>query len=213
MAVNGKTLRTDFVRFPKKDVSQLKKRFQKKYLSVIATFVSVCLFAFIVPLFFFLNQNYEIFLGLAYKNSPDLIEHLLQEKLWMQKYLVIAFITAMVFTLLFTRGLTQRIIGPLLVLQAHIKTLTRGNWAENDLKVRDDDEFHELIKNYNYFCSSLKRATKHEIEILEEYYSLKPDPRLLELIDKKYEQIGEVKSAPIDFSAKSEPSHDSRHVS
>lgn len=171
----------------------INKTFQLKYTSYLVT--SALLSALIVggPTYYFLNQNYNIFLNLAYATSPDIVHHLVQEKTWITGFFLFSLMTLVVFHVYFGVRLTFRMVGPILALRRHMEMVTKGNLYQRPLIVREDDEFHDLIKNYNYLYKTLRAQNSFDIKKLESLkYNLK-DPEsirtLNEIIDEKNAQI------------------------
>ncbi len=62
--------------------------------------------------------------------------------------------------------MTARLIGPIVVLQTHMRGLIRGNLSQEQLRIREHDEYHPLIETYNYFYSSLQTQTSQDLERL-----------------------------------------------
>lgn len=216
MWINKRSPRTDFVRFSPKESRPIQKQFQWKYTVTIAAFVFTGIAASVAPLVYFFNENYDIFVKLAYDHTPDLVAHLEQERQWLNSYILTAAITSIAFCAVFSMHVTGRIIGPLLVLQAHIKALIRGNWSIREVNIREKDEFRDLIASYNYLYYCLRQLTREDIEKLQ---SLSVDAQnrgahntWKKMIADKAEQIG-YEAAPTDPFSKPSPSRDSRHAS
>ncbi len=121
----------------------------------------------VVPIYFLLNQNYQIFYALASKEAPSLLQSLEREQSWINTILCATLLGLAVFFTLLGLRITNRIIGPLRVLRNHIKQLCRGNFHQNPIKVRTHDEFQELIEAYNYFYNSFRQNLKRDIELLQ----------------------------------------------
>ncbi len=171
----------------------INKTFQLKYTSYLVT--SALLSAIIVggPTYYFLNQNYNIFLNLAYATSPDIVQHLVQEKTWITGFFIFSLMTLVVFHVYFGVRLTFRMVGPILALRRHMDMVTKGHLYQRPLNVREDDEFHELIQNYNYLYKTLRAQNSFDIKKLESLRYYLKDPVSLktldEIIDEKNSQI------------------------
>ena len=54
-----------------------------------------------------------------------------------------------------------------MVLQNHIQKTSRGDFNSPQLKVRENDEFQDLIATYNYFYLLLRQKTIADLEKLK----------------------------------------------
>jgi hypothetical protein len=171
------------------------KDFQLKYTGYLVT--SALLSALIVggPTYYFLNQNYNIFLNLAYSISPDIVQHLIQEKAWITGFFIFSLMTLVVFHIYFGVRLTFRMVGPILALRKHIEMVTRGHLYQRPLHVRQDDEFHDLIQNYNYLYKTLRAQNSFDVKKLEGLKYFLKDPQsikiLEDIIEEKESQISD----------------------
>ncbi len=186
------------------------KTFQVKYTSYLV--FSALISAIIIggPSYYFLNQNYDIFIELAYAHSPELIQHLQTEQSWVNGFLVASFVSLMTFQIYFGLKLTFRMVGPLLALKRHIQQTTKGMLAHKPLKVRGSDEFHDVVENYNYLYKTLQSQATYDIKKLSKIKSGITDKECLSYIDQMIEE----KRAQInDSSSASEQDFDSRRAS
>jgi len=53
-----------------------------------------------------------------------------------------------------------------LVLQNHIQKVCRGDFSSSGLRVRETDEFQDLVSTYNYLYLSLKQKALKDIDTL-----------------------------------------------
>lgn len=186
------------------------RRFQVKYTGYL---VLSALFSAIIiggPSYFFLNQNYDIFIELAYAHSPELIQHLQTEQSWVNGFLVASLVSLMTFQIYFGLKLTFRMVGPLLALKRHIQQATKGVLSHKPLKVRGSDEFHDVIENYNYLYKTLQSQTVYDVKKLKKLKENVKDKEALKLIDQ---MIEEKMSQVSDSSSFSAPDFDSRRAS
>lgn len=191
--------------------------FQHKYARyfVLTLILPTLLFAF--PCLYFLNQNYEIFLRLAYDVRPELIEHLERERAVLMGLIAFMIVSASTFCYLLTLKLTSHIIGPIWSLERHMKQVTLGDWSSEDFRIRQNDEFQSLASSYSYMYRTLKVHTQKEIEALE---SLGLDPQdrnayvtIRNLIDTKKAQLGTKPTFTSSIAVETSASQDSRHAS
>lgn len=205
--------------FEARKTAFIDKDFQIKYTLLV---ISAAIFGMIfglLPIYYFLNQNYQIFVELAYEYSPELIRYLENERVWMNTFLFSIFSGLIVFFSVIGFKMTGRIAGPLHVLKNHIQQLSRGNWTLKSIKVRDNDEFQDLIEAYNYFYNSFVTNAERELELLQQF-SLSKDNldaynAWIELMMEKQEQLDKIPDLVhlSDYAAGDFESPDSRHVS
>jgi nitrogen fixation/metabolism regulation signal transduction histidine kinase len=125
------------------------------------------IFLTLVPIFYFINQNYKIFFELAYNYAPHLVKHLEQERSWINTTLIVVVTPLLIGLTYFGLRLSSKIVGPLKIMTYHLRLLSRGQWDAPNIKVRDDDEFQELIESYNYFYSSFQSQIEKDIQSLK----------------------------------------------
>ena len=178
--------------------------FQWKYTLFFASSVAMAFGISGGPVFYFLNQNYDFFAELAFNQAPDLVVQLEREKMWLLFIVSMAFAGSMTFCLIYGLRITSRMIGPLMVLRTHLKEIAKGRWSTPEIRIRDGDEFHELINTYNYFYRTLKAHTKNEITKLETLrspaWTAQQTQTWQELIAEKKSRILSTYDPAADFS-------------
>lgn len=145
----------------------LKKQFQTKYAIYLVGSLCSALLVAGVPVYYFLNQNYNLFTKLAINHAPELIQTFEIERAWIGRVLALTFLFSLLFYSYFALKWTSQIVGPLLVLQNHIQKATRGDLSSPQLKVRENDEFQDLVATYNYFYLLLRQKTLVDLEKLK----------------------------------------------
>jgi len=151
----------------------LKRQFQSKYSLYLMGSLLAALLVAGIPVYYFLNQNYRIFTELAINQAPELIQTLEMEQSWLVRVLVLTLLFSLLFFFYFGLKWTSRIVGPLLVLQSHMQKTSRGDFNSPQLKVRENDEFQDLIATYNYFYLLLRQKTIADLEKLKR---IEPNP-------------------------------------
>jgi len=173
----------------------INKDFQLKYTSYLVTSALLSALIVGVPNYYFLNKNYDIFLNLAYSMSPEIVHHLDQEKTWITGFFIFSLMTLVVFHVYFGVRLTFRMAGPIIALRKHMDLVTRGHLYQRTLHVRQDDEFHDLIQNYNYLYKTLRAQNSFDIKKLESLKYFLKEPQsikiLNEIIEEKESQIND----------------------
>jgi hypothetical protein len=143
------------------------RNFQIRYTFLLLGASILGLVVTFIPIYYFINQNYDIFISLAFDNSPQIIENLEREKSWVNLTLLSVFTGLFGFFSVLTFRMTARIIGPLKILRNHLIQISRGHFYIPSIKIRDTDEFHDLVESYNYFYLSFQRNLKRELELLK----------------------------------------------
>jgi hypothetical protein len=169
------------------------RKFQLRYTLYL---VGAVIFGMVLaggPTLYFLNHNYQLFINLAYDQSPDLLETLERERLFINGFLLSTSIGVVLFCFLIGFRMTSRIIGPVAVLERHLQKMSRGQWYHPVVKIRQADEFHQLIDAYNYFYLSLQHQVTCDVERLRQLTIDKEhrDARFLwsQMLDEKMQQI------------------------
>ncbi len=200
--------------FRRRKIRLINKSFQYRYTFYLLALIATALILFAGPIFYYLNQNYQLFMKLAYDTSPSLLIQLERESVVINSFLFISCITMLLGSLLLGIQVTAKLIGPLYVLEKHLLQLTKGNWSIHPVRTRHNDEFQELIGAYNYFYKSLQAQTQNEIKILKKL-SIDPNNREAyrlwqDLIKTKSQQL-DINSSDLDAAL--QPSPLSRHAS
>jgi hypothetical protein len=143
------------------------RRFQLRYTLLLIGASALGVLLASIPTFYFINQNYEIFSDLAYQHAPDLLSHLEQERRWINTTLLAIFVGLFTLFTLLGHKMTARIVGPIKILQNHLHKVSRGYWFIRPIRIRDDDEFQDLIDSYNYFYASLRVEARDDLEKLK----------------------------------------------
>ena len=123
----------------RKKTTFIDRDFQIKYTLLLLGSSTLGMILIILPTYFFINQNYAIFVDLAYSHSPELLEYLERERVWINTILFGVFSGLIVFFSILGYKFTARIVGPLKVLRNHLKQISRGHWYLPSIRVRESD--------------------------------------------------------------------------
>jgi hypothetical protein len=188
----------------------INRHFQLKYTWYLVT--SAIMSALLVggPIYYFLNQNYDIFLNMAYALSPEIVTHLIQEKRWFTGFFIFSILILIVFHFYYGIQLTFRMVGPIMALKHHMNMVTKGHLYQNPLHIRQHDEFHDLIVKYNYLYKTLRAQSAFDIKKLENIKFKTQNPEAAKLIE---DMIAEKSSQISDPAVRLEPNIDSHHAS
>lgn len=145
----------------------LHRTFQYKYTWYIITAVAGGTLLFLLPAFYFISQNYDLFKTLAYEYQPGIVSHLERELLWLKVFMFLGF--AIISLTAFGLGvrMTKTLISPLIRLEKHMRQLMLGNWYISNIKHSSEDDFRDITMTYDYFHRSLRANTESELKLLE----------------------------------------------
>lgn len=184
----------DFVSRKQKSIHLLYKGFQFKYSLYLLAAVAGSVAIFMLPTWYFINQNYEIFQHLAYDIQPQLLEHLDREKTWILFLFLFAEVSTIGFSAWIGLRITTALVGPIWSLERHMKKVTLGDWSAEDFRIRATDDFRSLANTYSYLYRSIRAQTESEIKMLEK---MVVDPKDVEnystwkaLLTSKKQQLG-----------------------
>lgn len=168
--------------YSRRSTSYVDRDFQLKYTKYILTVAIVSAAAFLLPSFLLANQNYDIFLDLADLLNPDLAHYIAKERWTLNLVFAATFVANIVFWFVFSKKMTAKIAGPAKILRNHIRLFSRGDFTLPPVRLRDDDEFKELISAYNYLFTLLQVQNQRELEELKKIQAAISNPLALDLI-------------------------------
>ena len=150
--------------YSRRSSSYVDRDFQERITRYLIGLSAISSLLFLLPALYFTNQNYSIFVDLADLNNPALSNYLFRERVGINVIFIVAFLTQAVFWYFFTKKMTEKIAAPAKVLRNHIRIASRGDFSLLPVKIREGDEFKDLINSYNYFYKLLQSQYLREIE-------------------------------------------------
>ncbi len=156
-----------------------------RYLIGLSTLSSVL---FLLPALYFTNQNYSLFLDFADISSPQLAPYLMRERVGLNVIFILAFLVQVVFWYVFTKKMTEKIAAPAKVLRNHLRIASRGDFSLAPVRIREGDEFKDLINSYNYFYKLLQSQYLRELEDLKRIKAGETNPASLKILDQLIEE-------------------------
>lgn len=154
----------------------LNKAFQYKYSWYLVTAVAGATLMFLVPAYYFISQNYQIFSSLAYETSPGLVKHLDRELIWLKCFMAVSFFSITGISMFLCMRMTKNLVNPLILMEKHMRQLMLGQWHIADFKMTEDDDFRDLSMTYDYFYRALRANTEIELKLIEKL-SIDPQNR------------------------------------
>jgi hypothetical protein len=152
----------------------LNKAFQYKYSWYMVTAVVGGSLLFLIPALYFVSQNYNLFVSLAFDTRPGLVQHLEREMTWLTVFLAASFVIMTFTSLFFSIRMTRNLLAPLISMEKHMHKLMLGQWNTPDFKIPEEDDFRDLSMTYDYLYRSLKVGAETELKLLEK---LSVDPQ------------------------------------
>jgi hypothetical protein len=154
----------------------LKRRFPKwetSHHSVYSFLLSISVSVLLIssPFIYLANQNFRFFQNLSMEKSPSLLTHLEREQLWFNVLTGFLLIALCIANWWFASKLVRNFRSQVRAFDRHLKHLIRGEWSIPSLRVRENDDFKDLVDQYGYFYKSLQAMTKAEIQLLEKMRS------------------------------------------
>ncbi len=202
----------------------LQLRFIRRIITVI---MGASLLAF-VPALYFINENLNFIRNMLVDVAPDMIRYVEREQVFVNISIVSLFLAQVVFLSIYVRKMSAQIVAPIKKLTLHFRDLSMGKLHADEIHIREEDEFQDLINTYNYFYYCIRKQRSQEIKNYEEALKQELPPSAREIIKDLLEQkraqfnndqfdgseiIPLFKQASDDSSSKREKPDGSRHVS
>ena len=143
------------------------RSFQYKYVWYFMTALGGAALMFILPSYFFMQQNYDLFKSLAYDTQPLLVSHLERELTWLTFFMGASIACLLGVTVFLSVRMTKNLLLPLIRMEKHMHQLMLGHWTIPDFDIDEQEDFRELSMTYDYFYRSLKATTENDLKLLE----------------------------------------------
>lgn len=121
---------------------------QLKYTVVLSLAASSLFLIMVFVTAWFLERNYNIFLGDELGISSQVVHMVRNEQRILEVVLFILFLVSV--TLMFATAffVTRKLTGPIIALERHLALLVSGDWTKT-FKLRKNDEFQDLEQLVN----------------------------------------------------------------
>jgi len=126
---------------------------QMKYAMLLTLVASFAMLAMIFVMAWFIQRNYNLFMGDELGVSAQVIEVVRHEQRVLELSLFVLFLISVTLMFLATFYVTRRLTGPIVALQRHLWLYGRGDWSR-DFRLRKNDEFKELEELVNQMRQS-----------------------------------------------------------
>ncbi len=134
---------------------------QVKYTAILTLVAGFMSLVMIFVMAFFIQRNYNLFMGDELGVSAQVIEVVRREQKILEISLFILFLFSITSMAAVSLYVTRRLTGPIVALERHLLHLCRGDWSRT-FRLRKDDEFRELERivnqlKQNHFTAGPKR--------------------------------------------------------
>lgn len=143
---------------------------------------------FLLPILLLTNQNYALFMKLADVMSPGMAKYIAKEHLQINVVFAFTLIAYGIFWTIFGKKMTAKIAGPIKVLRNHMRLISRGDYTLDVIRLREDDEFKELINTYNSMYKILQTQNERDLNTLRNIISTVTNPVARDLLSTMIEE-------------------------
>jgi HAMP domain-containing protein len=116
---------------------------QLKYAMILTLVAASCSLFMISVMGWFIQRNYNLFLGDELGISAQVIQVVKHEQRILEMSLFLLFIASTTCMFVATFYVTRKLTGPMIALQRHLWMFTEGDWSR-EFRLRKNDEFKEL---------------------------------------------------------------------
>ncbi|MBN1113881.1 MAG: hypothetical protein JXA66_00930 [Oligoflexia bacterium] len=173
----------------RRKIKLIKKQFQYKY-SILITLIGAFIFLlFIIPTYYIINSNYNLFINTGIQMAPEVVEALEAEKRLIVYGFFFIFSICSILLFIVSITFTHKIAGPVFALERSITKLLNGN-LQDTMSLRKSDDLQELEQVYERVREHLLKKEHTELQTLTD---LKKSPdvnsKLTALIKEKEERL------------------------
>lgn len=143
------------------------RQLQRRYGLYFLIGISFSLLIFVVPNLYFTLENYSIFKKLAYDTNPELLTYLERELVWLGFFATFSAITVVVLATVLSRRLITHLLRPLNHMEAHMKSVSEGDWSSRDLSPPSQADFLDLLVTYASMYRNIRAENEFELQVLE----------------------------------------------
>ncbi len=174
--------------YTRRSTAYVDRDFQERITRYLIGLSAVSSMLFLLPALYFTNQNYSIFVDLADLMNPQISNYLYRERVGLDVIFIVALAAQVVFWYFFTRKMTEKIAAPAKILRNHIRISSRGDFSLQPIRIREGDEFKDLINSYNYFYKLLQSQYLRELEDLKSLKKTTTNPLAIKILDQFIEE-------------------------
>ena len=155
---------------------------------------------FMLPTLWVMNQNYSNFMNLSDLMNPKLSNYIFREQVGLNVIFIVALVSQTVFWFFFTRKMTDKIAAPAKLLRNHIRLVTRGDFSLPPIRLREDDDFKDLVNSYNYLFKLLQVQYERELDDLKKLKTTTTNPVAIKILDQLIKERATRLNRPEDTS-------------
>lgn len=143
------------------------RSFLLRFVAAVGLGITACTALFLLPATYFIEQNYDVFLNLAYDVRPGLVGHLEREILWLRFFLIAGGLCTLAVSLFLTWRHLQRLQVPLDQVDDHLRSMTGGDWSGAAPAIPSSDVNRDFFVTYEMFHRSLRFNAEADLMLLE----------------------------------------------
>lgn len=112
----------------------------------------------------FIQRNYNLFMGDELGVSAQVIEVVRHEQKLLEISLFILFLASISVMFAATLYVTRKLTGPVVALERHLLLYNQGDWTR-DFKLRRNDEFKELEVLVNQLRENIQASLSQPVNL------------------------------------------------
>lgn len=187
MTLLGPFFKKEESSFSRRPSSYLDRPLQLRFVRrIITVIIGASLLAFI-PALYFINENMNFIRDMLADVAPDMIRYVEREQVFVNIAIASLFLAQVIFLLVYVRKMSAQIVAPIKKLTLHFRDLSMGKLHADEIHIRKDDEFHDLINTYNYFYYCIRKQRAEEIKNYEVALKQELPPSAREIIKELLE--------------------------
>jgi hypothetical protein len=161
--------------------------FQWKYTGFLFLGVMLCLLVFILPSWYMVRSNYQLFSDLAFDTQPTLVSNLEREVHLSIILFVVSIVSTAGLSIYLGIRMTGNLISPLSAVEKQIKKMTTGDFHAAKFNYRASDDFLQLLESFSYLYETLRAQAESELAALHKIAADPKDRESLILIQQMME--------------------------
>ncbi|HBQ22066.1 MAG: hypothetical protein A2Z91_03530 [Deltaproteobacteria bacterium GWA2_38_16] len=147
--------------------------FQFRYIGLLIGVASIICLVFVVAAKYYINLNLNPLIESGLISSPLAQELIQVEKNFLNKNLLTIFLVLISVLTLVGIFITHRIAGPIYALERRMKQIAQEGFQHMPFHVRKNDEFQELVENFNTMMESLQKKYENTKDVKQQPEQLK----------------------------------------
>lgn len=136
--------------------------FQLRYIGLFIGLASIIFMIFVLAAKYYINMNLDPLVESGMISSPALSELINIEKRFLSKNLLTIFLILISVLTICGIFITHRVAGPIFALKRQMQEITQTGFPETKLRIRQTDEFQDVVEIFNDMISSLEKRLEEK---------------------------------------------------